>query len=223
MRVTPLVVDEGQDRRLIRVVIPRKHCIAVHLLDPSHICDCQITIRIPLFELTGQFRITDQNNRKEFIAAELTRYVLKVGNQLVRSLILDLFGCRIRLLNDLLCKAGRVVPGEADLIAKDESVIVLRIYQVCVLGARRIRQQLTLDRLRQDVAAVRVELVVDDEGEEQVDKDETGEALKVLGEPGAGGRQEKLLVHAEDRTFEFHAVNFLVVFVSEITEYFSRN
>ena len=171
MRVTPLVIDEGQDGRLIRVVIPRKHCIAVHLLNLSHIRDSQISICVPLFELAGQFRITDQNNREEFISAELARYVLKVGNQLVRSLILDLFGCRIRLLNDLLCKAGRVVPGEADLVAEDEPVIVFRIYQVCVLGARRIRQQLTLDRLRQDVAAVRVELVVDDEGEEQVYKD----------------------------------------------------
>ena len=53
MRVTPLVIDEGQDGRLIRVVIPSKHCIAVHLLNPSHIRDSQISIRVPLFELAG--------------------------------------------------------------------------------------------------------------------------------------------------------------------------
>ena len=66
-----------------------------------------------------------------------------------------------------------------------------------VLLARRTRQKLTLDGTRQDFTLICVKFMIYDEREEEVEKDEAGEALEVLCELRAGGRKQKFLVHAE--------------------------
>lgn len=66
-------------------------------------------------------------------------------------------------------------------------------------------QKLFLNRFGQYTALIHVQLVVNHELDDEVDRHDTEVPLDVFGELGAGRWEKQSLVHTEYRTFEFHS------------------
>ena len=134
MLVSPLVVDESHDGRLIRVVVPGVNFVTISLIDFCHVFYRQVAFFVPTFQVPRKLSITDQYNGEELISTELARNVLEVSDQLFVGLVGDLSDSLIRHLNCLFGNVLCIVPIKADFVAEDEAIRGFRIYQVGILG-----------------------------------------------------------------------------------------